>query len=92
MIPLPARPGTAELPTCSAGVAGQRVAMRVIRRLWNRAQPQPIFTPQELCELATANPATRSPGSGPTPSAGRCPAQSPTWWWSPTAPLMCMPT
>jgi hypothetical protein len=33
MIPLPARPGTAELPTCSAGVAGQRVAMSAIRRL-----------------------------------------------------------
>ena len=30
---LPARPGTALLPMCSAGVAGQRVAMRVIRRL-----------------------------------------------------------
>jgi 5-methylthioadenosine/S-adenosylhomocysteine deaminase len=24
--------------------------------LWNRAQPQPVFTPQELCELVTANP------------------------------------
>jgi hypothetical protein len=33
MIPLPARPGTAELPTCSAGVAGQRVAISAIRRL-----------------------------------------------------------
>ena len=26
-------PGTAELPTCSAGVAGHRVEMRAIRRL-----------------------------------------------------------
>jgi hypothetical protein len=33
MMFLPARPGTAELPTCSAGVAGQRVAMSAIRRL-----------------------------------------------------------
>ena len=33
MIPLPARSGTAELPTCSAGVAGQWVPMRAIRRL-----------------------------------------------------------
>jgi 5-methylthioadenosine/S-adenosylhomocysteine deaminase len=24
--------------------------------LWNRPQPQPVFTPQELCELVTANP------------------------------------
>jgi 5-methylthioadenosine/S-adenosylhomocysteine deaminase len=60
--------------------------------LWNRAQPQPVFTPQELCELVTANPATRSPRPGPTPSAGWCPAQSPTWWWSPNELLMCTPT
>ena len=33
MMFLPARPGTAVLPTCSAGVAGQRVAMSAIRRL-----------------------------------------------------------
>jgi hypothetical protein len=33
MIPFPARPGTAVLPTCSARVAGQRVAIRAIRRL-----------------------------------------------------------
>ena len=33
MVFLPARPGTAVLPTCSAGVAGQWVAMRAIRRL-----------------------------------------------------------
>jgi len=33
MMFLPARPATAELPTCSAGVAGQRVAMRAIKRL-----------------------------------------------------------
>ena len=32
-MPLPARPGTAELPMCSAGVAGQRVAMSAVRRL-----------------------------------------------------------
>jgi 5-methylthioadenosine/S-adenosylhomocysteine deaminase len=24
--------------------------------LWNRAQPQPVFTPEELCRLVTANP------------------------------------
>jgi 5-methylthioadenosine/S-adenosylhomocysteine deaminase len=24
--------------------------------LWNDAQPQPVFTPQELCQLVTANP------------------------------------
>jgi 5-methylthioadenosine/S-adenosylhomocysteine deaminase len=24
--------------------------------LWNRAQPQPLFTPEELCRLVTANP------------------------------------
>jgi hypothetical protein len=33
MMPLPARPGTAVLPMCSAGVAGQRVAMRAAKRL-----------------------------------------------------------
>ena len=33
MIFLPARPGTAELPMCSAEVAGQRVEMRAIRHL-----------------------------------------------------------
>ena len=33
MMFLPARPGTAELPTCSAGVAGQRVEMSAIRHL-----------------------------------------------------------
>jgi hypothetical protein len=33
MMFLPARPGTAELSTCSAGVSGHLVAMRAIRRL-----------------------------------------------------------
>jgi len=33
MMFLPARPATAELPMCSAGAAGQRVAMSAIRRL-----------------------------------------------------------
>jgi hypothetical protein len=33
MMFLPARPGTAELPTCSAGVAGHLVAMSAIMRL-----------------------------------------------------------
>jgi hypothetical protein len=33
MMFLPERPGTAELPTCSAGVAGQRVPISAIRRL-----------------------------------------------------------
>src|SRR5215212_11298323 len=33
MMPLPANPATEELPTCSAGVAGQLVAMRAMSRL-----------------------------------------------------------
>jgi hypothetical protein len=42
MMFLPASPGTAELPTCSAGLPGQLVVMSAIRRLATSVSSLPI--------------------------------------------------
>jgi cytosine/adenosine deaminase-related metal-dependent hydrolase len=67
------------LGSAAVGYYQRAVGAEGRRHLEPRPTPARLH-PQELCELVTANPATRSPKSGPAPSVALFLARPPTWW------------